>query len=138
MYRCSSFLLGLALASIGSLAGAQSDAEDAAPALARGDASAQPAALTDVADAGDAADQTAARPPIGSVAPASRYPMLLGAQYTYILQQQSDLHAPYSGPLSLDPNGDTQPSNTVGAYGGWQPVSWDQLYLTLRSSWVPV
>jgi high affinity Mn2+ porin len=55
-------------------------------------------------------------------------PMLLGAQYTYVLQHQDALHAPYSGPLSLKPEGDTQPTHTIGAYLGWAPFSWGQLY----------
>jgi high affinity Mn2+ porin len=62
----------------------------------------------------------------------SAWPMLLGAQYTFILQNQSRLYAPYSGPLSLDPNGDTQPTHTIGIYLGWAPVSWGQLDLDLE------
>lgn len=61
-------------------------------------------------------------------APDSRWPMLVGAQYTYILQHQDALHAPYSGPLSLQPEGDTQPTHTLGGYLGWAPVNWGQLY----------
>ena len=56
-------------------------------------------------------------------------PMLLGAQYTYILQHQDGLRSPYAGPLSLNPDGDTQPTHTLGVYGGWAPVSWAQAYL---------
>lgn len=78
--------------------------------------------LASVASAAEPADDTAPSP----------YPMLLGAQYTYILQHQSGLHAPYSGPLSLDPKGDTEPTNTLGVYGGWSPVSWNQLYLDVE------
>jgi high affinity Mn2+ porin len=55
-------------------------------------------------------------------------PMLLGAQYTYVLQHQDALHAPYSGALSLKPEGDTQPTHTIGAYLGWAPFAWGQLY----------
>lgn len=62
-------------------------------------------------------------------APDSPYPQLVGAQYTFILQHQSALHSPYSGPNSLRPQGDTQPTNTIGFYTGWQPLSWAQLYL---------
>jgi high affinity Mn2+ porin len=62
----------------------------------------------------------------------STWPMLLGAQYTFILQNQSRMYAPYSGPLSLDPNGDTQPTHTIGIYLGWAPVSWGQLDLDLE------
>jgi carbohydrate-selective porin OprB len=55
--------------------------------------------------------------------------MLLGAQYTYVLQHQGALDARYSGRLSLRPDGDTQPTHTIGGYLGWAPVSWGQLYL---------
>jgi len=60
--------------------------------------------------------------------PSSRWPMLLGAQYTYVLQHQDALDAPYSGRLSLDPDGDTQPTHTIGGYLGWAPLDWGQLY----------
>jgi high affinity Mn2+ porin len=59
-------------------------------------------------------------------------PMLLGAQYTYILQHQDGLRSPYAGPLSLDPDGDTQPTHTLGVYVGWAPVSWAQAYLDIE------
>src|SRR5215469_8973307 len=49
-------------------------------------------------------------------APSSHWPMLVGAQFTYILQHQDTLHAPYSGDLSLLPEGDTQPTYTIGGY----------------------
>ena len=62
-------------------------------------------------------------------AAASDAPLLLGAQYTYILQHQDALHSPYAGPLSLFAGGDTQPTHTLGVYGGWAPVSWAQGYL---------
>ncbi len=67
-----------------------------------------------------------------AAAPASHLPMLLAAQYTYIIQHQDAFHAPYSGPLSLDPGGDTQPTNTLGAYLGWAPVAPVQLYLDVE------
>jgi hypothetical protein len=60
--------------------------------------------------------------------PGSRWPMLLGAQYTYVLQHQDALDAPYSGRLSLEPDGDTQPTHTIGGYLGWAPFNWGQLY----------
>ncbi|HEY6926527.1 MAG TPA: hypothetical protein VI653_23790, partial [Steroidobacteraceae bacterium] len=60
--------------------------------------------------------------------PDSYWPMLLGAQYTYVLQHQDALDAPYSGPLSLKPESDTQPTHTMGAYLGWAPLRWGQLY----------
>ena len=65
-------------------------------------------------------------------AAASAAPMLLGAQYTYILQHQDGLRSPYAGPLSLRPDGDTQPTHTLGLYGGWAPVSWAQAYLDVE------
>jgi high affinity Mn2+ porin len=65
-------------------------------------------------------------------ADASDAPMLLGAQYTYILQHQDGLRSPYAGPLSLKPDGDTQPTHTLGVYGGWAPVSWAQAYLDVE------
>jgi len=76
----------------------------------------------------------ASEPPSGAPADvavpgASDWPMLLGAQYTYVLQHQSALRSPYAGPLSLRPQGDTQPTNTIGLYGGWAVARWAQLYL---------
>jgi high affinity Mn2+ porin len=56
------------------------------------------------------------------------WPMLLGAQYTFIEQWQSDLTSPYAGPLSLHPDGDRQGTHTIGFYTGWAPASWLQLY----------
>jgi hypothetical protein len=64
--------------------------------------------------------------------PESHLPMLLAAQYTYVIQHQDAFHAPYSGPLSLDPAGDTQPTNTLGAYLGWAPLASVQLYLDVE------
>jgi high affinity Mn2+ porin len=64
----------------------------------------------------------------GSAAPDNRWPMLLGAQYTYVLQHQDALDAPYSGPLSVGPAADTQPTHTLGAYLGWAPCAWGALY----------
>jgi len=61
-------------------------------------------------------------------APASTAPQLLAAQYTFIEQQQSALASPYEGPFSLYPGGDRQPTNTMGVYTGWAPLSWGQLY----------
>jgi len=59
-------------------------------------------------------------------------PQLVGAQYTFIEQTQSELHAAYSGPLSLDPSGDSQPTHTLGAYFGWAPLPATQLYLDVE------
>ena len=55
--------------------------------------------------------------------------MLVGAEYTYIRQHQTALHSPYAGPLSLNPDGDTEPSHTIGVYAGWAPLRWLQFYL---------
>jgi high affinity Mn2+ porin len=60
--------------------------------------------------------------------PGSHWPTLLGAQYTYVLQHQDALDAPYTGRLSLRPDGDTQPTHTIGGYLGWAPFYWSQLY----------
>ena len=64
--------------------------------------------------------------------PSSTWPMLVGAQYTLVDQHQSRLRSPYSGPLSLNPNGDTEATNTVGIYVGWAPATWGQLYLDVE------
>src|SRR3984885_6789251 len=64
----------------------------------------------------------------GTPAAESPWPALLGEQYTFVLQHQTSLHSPYQGPLSLDPAGDTQPTNTIGFYSGWAPFYWAQLY----------
>jgi high affinity Mn2+ porin len=64
----------------------------------------------------------------GAPAPESYWPRLIGAQYTFVLQQQTELHSPYEGPLSLKPDGDTQPTNTIGFYLGWALAPWAQLY----------
>ena len=79
-----------------------------------------------------AADSDAAPAPAAVPGPSSNWPMLLGAQYTLIDQNQSRLYSPYSGPLSLNPNGDTEATNTVGFYSGWAPVNWGQLYLDVE------
>ncbi len=70
-----------------------------------------------------------APPPAGEAGPDSHWPALLGAQYTYVLQHQTALDSPYAGVHSLYADGDTQPTNTIGFYGGWAPLSWGQLYL---------
>ena len=51
------------------------------------------------------------------------FPRLLSAQYTFVDQHQDPLHSPYSGPLSLRPDGDTERSHTFGAYLG-MPLPW--------------
>jgi high affinity Mn2+ porin len=77
-----------------------------------------------VADEPPAANASSAAPGADSYRPT-----LLGAQYTYVLQHQTALNSPYSGPRSLLAEGDTQPTNTIGFYGGWAVASWAQLYL---------
>jgi len=61
--------------------------------------------------------------------PESNLPTLVGAQYTFISQHQSRLTSPYQGALSLDPNGDTQQTHTIGLYLGWALTRWAQIYL---------
>ncbi len=70
-----------------------------------------------------------ASPALQVAQPTSHWPMLLGAQYTFVIQNQSALTSPYQGPLSLHPDGDTQPTHTIGIYLGWAPLDWAQLYL---------
>src|SRR5450755_2594610 len=65
----------------------------------------------------------------GAPAAGSHWPRLLGEQYTFVLQNQSTLHSPYAGPLSLDPKGDTQPTHTIGFYLGWALTVLAQLYV---------
>jgi len=67
-----------------------------------------------------------------ALGPTSRWPQIVGAQYTFILQDQSSLASPYRGRLSLDPAGDTQPTNTVGLYLGWAPLDWLQAYVDVE------
>lgn len=61
--------------------------------------------------------------------PASHWPQVVGAQYTFIRQHQGELTSPYEGPRSLDPTGDTQSSHTIGLYLGWAVFDHLQLYL---------
>src|SRR5438477_7035924 len=53
--------------------------------------------------------------------PDTRWPTIVGAQYTFVRQHQSRLDSPYEGRLSLDPNGDTEQTHTIGFYFGWAP-----------------
>jgi high affinity Mn2+ porin len=64
--------------------------------------------------------------------PDSNWPTLTGAQYTFVRQHQSSLTSPYRGPLSLDPNGDTEQTHTIGLYFGWAMTSWAQVYLDVE------
>lgn len=93
--------------------------------------------VASAAVAGPALAQTAADIPASSDAPAmlgpsSHLPQIVGAQYTFILQDQSTLASPYAGRLSLDPRGDTQPTHTVGLYLGWAPLNWLQAYVDVE------
>ncbi len=47
-------------------------------------------------------------------------------------QHQSRLDSPYQGRLSLDPNGDTEQTHTIGLYFGWAMTSWAQVYLDVE------
>jgi len=53
-------------------------------------------------------------------------------QYTYVEQWQTALTSPYQGKLSLHPEGDQQPTHTIGFYSGWAPLDWVQLYLDVE------
>lgn len=59
-------------------------------------------------------------------------PQWLGAQYTFVDQNQSRVHSPYSGPLSLNPNGSTARSHTFGAYFGVQLPARLQFYVDVE------
>src|SRR5215469_11976050 len=74
------------------------------------------------------AQQTTSRPTT-SQQDTFQWPQLLGAQYTFVRQHQSELTSPYQGPRSLDPSGDTQSSHTIGLYLGWAVIDHLQLYL---------
>jgi high affinity Mn2+ porin len=79
--------------------------------------------------------QALACDPIGNTAqpcPESNWPTLVGAQYTFVRQRQSRLDSPYEGRLSLDPNGDTEQTHTIGMYFGWAMTSWAQVYLDVE------
>ncbi|WP_199100550.1 carbohydrate porin [Dyella sp. ASV21] len=59
-------------------------------------------------------------------------PQWLGAQYTFVDQHQDSLHAPYSGDMSLRPQGDTERSHTFGAYFGVALPAHFQFYLDME------
>jgi high affinity Mn2+ porin len=59
-------------------------------------------------------------------------PQWLGAQYTFVDQNQSRVHSPYSGPLSLNPNGSTARSHTFGGYFGIQLPAHFQIYVDVE------
>jgi high affinity Mn2+ porin len=66
------------------------------------------------------------------VCPDTGWPTLVGAQYTFVRQHQSRLDSPYEGRLSLDPDGDTEQTHTIGFYFGWAPASWAQAYFDVE------
>ena len=113
-------LLTLAARCVAAAAGADTPTT----ALLAAPASASAAALPD-----PAAGPAVAAAPVGAD---SRWPQLLAAQYTFIEQWQSALLSPYAGTHSLFAGGDQQPTHTLGAYTGWAPVSWGQLYLDVE------
>jgi len=86
------------------------------------------AALSFMLPCATLADAPADEALTGSPAAQSYWPSLLGEQYTFVLQHQTSLHSPYEGPLSLKPDGDTQPTNTIGFYFGWALTQWAQFY----------
>ena len=98
------------------------------------------ASLPALAASATAADATPAGVPATMERPAvelppgpdSRWPQLLGAQYTFIEQWQSALQSPYEGTHSLLPGGDQQPTHTIGGYSGWAPFNWAQLYFDVE------
>jgi len=64
--------------------------------------------------------------------PDTHWPTLVGAQYTFVRQHQSRLDSPYQGRLSLNPDGDTEQTHTIGFYFGWAATSWAQAYLDVE------
>lgn len=64
--------------------------------------------------------------------PDTYWPTLVGAQYTFVRQHQSRLDSPYEGRLSLNPDGDTEQTHTIGFYFGWAPTSWAQAYFDVE------
>ena len=73
-----------------------------------------------------------AAPLIGQPRADSHRPSFIGAQYTFVRQDQTTLRSPYEGPFSLHPGGDTQSSHTIGVYIGWAPADWAALYLDVE------
>lgn len=96
------------------------------PVLFVSAAAASPVLAQSVSNASETSDAPA------TLGPSSRLPQIVGAQYTFILQDQSSLASPYAEHLSLDPRGDTQPTNTVGLYLGWAPLNWLQAYVDVE------
>jgi hypothetical protein len=77
----------------------------------------------------DGPEAGVAAAPAEAPSPASHWPQLVGAQYTFVRQHQTGLTSPYEGPRSLDPTGDTQSSHTMGVYLGWAVFDRLQLYV---------
>src|SRR5262249_47938257 len=86
------------------------------------------AAATEAAVAGGSNPPDASPPPGAD----SRWPLFLGAQYTFVDQKQTPPASPYQGKLSLSPDGDRQSTHTIGIYTGWAPWSWGQLYFDVE------
>jgi len=84
-----------------------------------------------MAVAQSAPDQAASEPQ-ATLGATTHLPQLVGAQYSFILQNQSPLLSPYASKLSLDPDGDTQPTHTIGIYLGWAPLDWLQGYVDVE------
>jgi hypothetical protein len=60
--------------------------------------------------------------------PDSRWPQLLGAQYTFIEQWQSARHITLCGPAQPAPRGRPAANAHARRYSGWAPLTWAQLY----------
>jgi hypothetical protein len=84
-----------------------------------------PAAATPPEDSAEAPSGESSQEPADAL---DHWPQLLSAQFTYVLQHQTPLHSLYEGPHSLNPNGDTQPTYTMGVYLGWSLIDHLQLY----------
>jgi high affinity Mn2+ porin len=68
----------------------------------------------------------------GSTDLPSWLPRLLGAQFTLTAQRLLPFAAPYSGPRSLESHGDTEETDTYGAYFGSQLTANLQAYLDVE------
>ncbi len=65
---------------------------------------------------------------LGQAAPRPWMPQLTGAQATFFGQHLTPFPALYDGPNSLTRHGDTQGTDTYGAYLGWTFTNWLQGY----------
>jgi hypothetical protein len=118
-------LLALLLCAAAASAAAGAAAGAASPADSVPGAAPESAAATDTSTA-PGSDVTAAP------GPDSHWPKLLAAQYTFVEQKQTPLESPYQGTLSLHPEGDRQPTHTIGFYSGWAPLAWGQMYFDVE------